>query len=56
MTTGGIIMFPCTWSYLHKGNPVKSGSGKYVLGTFLNYLTTQQFLSELKKNLESKIG
>ena len=35
-------MFPCTWSYLHKGNPVKSGSGKYVLGTFLNYLTAQQ--------------
>jgi len=42
VTTGGIIMFPCTWSYLHKGNPVKSGSGKYVLGTFLNYLTAQQ--------------
>ena len=37
VTTGGILLFPCTWNYLHKGNPIKSGSPKYVLGTFLNY-------------------
>ena len=38
VTTGGIIIFPCNWTYLHKGNPIKSGSSKYVLGTFLNFL------------------
>ena len=40
--TGSVIMFPCTWSYLHKGNPIKSGSAKYVLGTFLNYVAEQK--------------
>ena len=39
VTTGGILIFPCTWTYLHKGNPIKSGSSKYVLGTFLNFAT-----------------
>jgi len=40
--TGGMIIFPCTWSYLHKGNPVTKGGAKYVLGTFLNYVDEQQ--------------
>ena len=40
--TGSVIMFPCTWSYLHKGNPIKSGNAKYVLGTFLNYVAEQK--------------
>jgi hypothetical protein len=41
VSTGAVMMFPTTWSYLHKGNPIKSGSGspKYVLGTFLNYIS-----------------
>lgn len=42
VTTGGIILFPCTWSYPHKGNPVTSGTGKYILGTFLNYVDEKQ--------------
>jgi len=42
VTTGGMIIFPCTWSYLHKGNPITSGNPKYVLGTFLNYVDVQQ--------------
>ena len=33
------MMFPTTWCYLHKGNPVRSGKPKYVLGTFLHYLS-----------------
>ena len=37
-----MIIFPCTWSYLHKGNPVTKGGAKYVLGTFLNYVDEQQ--------------
>ena len=41
VTTGGMIIFPCTWSYLHKGNPITGGNSKYVLGTFLNYIDVQ---------------
>ena len=39
--TGSVLLFPCSWSYLHKGNPVKKGHAKYVLGTFLNYIDGQ---------------
>jgi len=39
VSTGAVMMFPTTWCYLHKGNPVRSGSPKYVLATFLHYLS-----------------
>jgi hypothetical protein len=52
VTTGGIIIFPCTWSYLHKGNPVKSGNAKYILGTFLNYVDEQ----ETNRKGDQKLG
>ena len=42
VTTGGMIIFPCTWSYLHKGNTVRGNNPKYVLGTFLNYVAEQR--------------
>ena len=41
--TGSLLMFPCTWSYLHKGNPSTKGYGKYILGSFLNYSGNQNF-------------
>lgn len=40
--TGTVLLFPCSWSYLHKGNPISSGNSKYVLGTFLNYVDSQK--------------
>ena len=40
--TGTVLLFPCSWSYLHKGNPISSGNPKYVLGTFLNYVDSQK--------------
>tara|TARA_B100001029_G_scaffold153551_1_gene137217 strand:+ start:62 stop:727 length:666 start_codon:yes stop_codon:yes gene_type:complete len=36
---GTILLFPCTWSYLHKGSECTNGYAKYILGTFLNYVT-----------------
>ena len=36
---GSILLFPCTWSYLHKGSECTNGYAKYILGTFLNYVT-----------------
>ena len=39
--TGNILLFPCTWSYLHKGNVVTKGYAKYIVGTFLNYVDNQ---------------
>ncbi len=40
---GTILLFPCTWSYLHKGNPSTNGYAKYILGSFLNYTNHQKF-------------
>tara|TARA_Y100001963_G_C6648234_1_gene384427 strand:- start:82 stop:729 length:648 start_codon:yes stop_codon:yes gene_type:complete len=48
---GTILLFPCTWSYLHKGNPSTNGYAKYILGSFLNYTTHQQFNRMGDKNL-----
>ena len=45
--TGSVLLFPCSWSYLHKGNPVKKGHAKYVLGTFLNYIDDGQTLNRV---------
>ena len=42
-TTGGVLLFPCTWSYLHKGSKCNNGYAKYVLGSFLNYAVNQNF-------------
>tara|TARA_R100001377_G_C3176669_1_gene105049 strand:+ start:39 stop:680 length:642 start_codon:yes stop_codon:yes gene_type:complete len=36
---GRLIMFPPTWTYLHRGNPpMMPGYAKYFLMTYLNYL------------------
>ena len=40
---GTIVLFPCTWSYLHKGNPSINGHAKYILGSFLNYVGHRKF-------------
>ena len=48
---GTILLFPCTWSYLHKGNPAVNGHAKYILGSFLNYVTHQRFDRIGDKNL-----
>ena len=40
---GTILLFPCTWSYLHKGNPSINGHAKYILGSFLNYVGHRKF-------------
>lgn len=33
---GTVIMFPCTWQYLHAGLAPKSND-KYIVGTYLHY-------------------
>ena len=48
---GNILLFPCTWTYLHKGNPPTNGHAKYILGSFLNYANHQQFNRIGDKNL-----
>ena len=35
--TGKVLVFPPTWQYPHKGVPVKSGSPKYIMSTYLHY-------------------
>ena len=40
--TGTVVLFPATWNYLHKGNPVTGGHAKYILGTFTNYVKKQK--------------
>ncbi len=40
--TGTVVLFPATWNYLHKGNPVTDGHAKYILGTFTNYVKKQK--------------
>ena len=37
VSTGSVLVFPVTWSYLHKGNPLTNGYAKYMLGSFLQY-------------------
>ena len=34
---GTVLVFPPTWQYPHKGMPVKSGSPKYIMSTYLHY-------------------
>ena len=48
---GKIVLFPCTWSYLHKGNPAVNGHAKYILGSFLNYTGHRKFNRIGDKNL-----
>ena len=48
---GTVLLFPCTWSYLHKGNPSTNGYAKYILGSFLNYMNHQRFDRIGDKNL-----
>ena len=48
---GTILLFPCTWSYLHKGNPAVNGHAKYILGSFLNYVSHKKFNRIGDKNL-----
>ena len=48
---GTILLFPCTWSYLHKGNPATDGYAKYILGSFLNYVGHRKFNRVGDKNL-----
>lgn len=52
--TGSVLLFPCTWTYLHRGNPVSSGNPKYVLGTFLNYVDNQNLNRIGDKTLGTK--
>ena len=35
--TGTVLVFPPTWQYPHRGMPVRSGSPKYVMSTYLHY-------------------
>lgn len=35
---GRLLMFPPTWTYLHRGERVFGNSPKYILGSYLNYL------------------
>ena len=35
--TGTVLVFPPTWQYPHIGKPVKSGSPKYIMSTYLHY-------------------
>ena len=35
--TGKVLVFPPTWQYPHIGMPVKSGSPKYIMSTYLHY-------------------
>ena len=37
VSTGSILMFPVSWSYLHRGKPPKGGNSKYILNSFLQY-------------------
>ena len=48
---GTILLFPCTWTYLHKGNPATNGHAKYILGSFLNYANHKKFNRIGDKNL-----
>ncbi len=48
---GTVLLFPCTWSYLHKGNPATDGYAKYILGSFLNYANHKKFNRMGDKNL-----
>ena len=40
---GSVLLFPCTWSYLHRGSPSINGYAKYILGSFLTYVVHQNF-------------
>ena len=42
VSTGSVVMFPVTWSYLHRGKPIKNGYAKYILGSFLQYEEKQK--------------
>ena len=35
--TGSILLFPCSWNYLHNIEPITEGYAKYVIGSFLQY-------------------
>ncbi len=35
---GSMAIFPATWSWLHKGHPVKGKNPKYFVGTLLHYV------------------
>jgi len=35
--TGTVLVFPPTWQYPHRGMPVRSGSPKYIMSTYLHY-------------------
>ena len=35
--TGKVLVFPPTWQYPHRGYPVKGGSPKYIMSTYLHY-------------------
>ena len=35
--TGKVLVFPPTWQYPHRGYPVKDGSPKYIMSTYLHY-------------------
>ena len=37
VATGSVLVFPVTWSYLHRGKPLTGGYAKYILGSFLQY-------------------
>ena len=37
VSTGSVLVFPVTWSYLHRGKPLTNGYAKYMLGCFLQY-------------------
>ena len=43
VSTGGVILFPVGWTYLHRGMPSRNGYAKYMLGTFLNYVKQQKY-------------
>ena len=51
---GSVLLFPCTWSYLHRGSQSTNGYGKYILGSFLTYVMHQGFNRIGDKNLGIK--
>ena len=42
VSTGSVLVFPVTWTYLHRGKPLTNGHAKYMLGSFLQYEQRQE--------------
>ena len=42
VSTGSVLVFPVSWSYLHRGKPPTGGYSKYILNSFLQYEQRQE--------------